>query len=188
MQKYMLSGIFLLIALFIILAGCTEPPVREPVVTVTDISLSDVSLTTMTVNTTVNIANPNPVGAHVNKVAFDIYYLDDTGHYLGHGESSDIQVRESGNTTVTIPVTIGNVPALQAMGTLVKSGAVTVKVNGSASIDLKAFSYDLPFGQSRVFHASEFSNLVPEISVGGTTLNVTEGLGLARGILDSVSS
>ncbi|MDD1690676.1 MAG: hypothetical protein LUQ66_08455 [Methanoregula sp.] len=85
MKQYLLSDIFLLFAFFILTAGCTEPPVKEPTVEVTDIALSDVSLQTMTVNTTVNIYNPNPVGATLNKVAFDVYYLDDTSHYLGTG-------------------------------------------------------------------------------------------------------
>ncbi len=187
MRTYILPGILALFTLLILFAGCTEPPVREPIVTVTDIGLSDVSLRTMTVNTTVNVYNPNPLGARVSKVAFDVYYLDDTAHYLGHGEQANIVVRESGNTSVTIPVQIGTVPALQAMGTLVRKGTLTVKVNGSAFIDLKAFTYVLPFEQKREFRSDEFTNLVPEVTLAGTTINVSKGLDLARGILDSVS-
>jgi LEA14-like dessication related protein len=187
MHRFALSGILLVFMLFLLLAGCTQPPVREPTVTVTDIGLSDVTLRTMTVNTTVNVYNPNPVGARVSRVAFDIYYLDDTGHYLGHGEQTNIDVKESGNTTVTIPVTIGNVQALQAMGTLVRKGTIIVKVNGSAFIDLKAFSWEFPFERTRKFPASEFSVLIPEVSSGGTTINVTEGLEQARGLLDALS-
>jgi LEA14-like dessication related protein len=187
MRTYILSGIFGLFAILILFAGCTEPPVKEPVVTVTDIGLSDVSLRTLTVNTTVNVYNQNPIGARVSKVAFDIYYLDDTVHYLGHGEQVNIAVRENGNTSVTIPVQIGTVPALQAMSTLVRKGTITVKVNGSAFIDLKAFTYELPFEQKREFSSDEFTNLVPEVTLAGTTINVSKGLDLARGILDSVS-
>jgi len=141
----------------------------------------------MTVNTTVNIYNPNPVGATLNKVAFDVYYLDGTGHYLGHGEQTNIVVKEHGNTTVTIPVKIGNVQALQAMGSLVRKGTITLRVNGSAFIDLKALSYALPFERSQEFRAGEFADLVPEISLGGTTINVTEGLEQARGLLNAFS-
>lgn len=187
MKKYLLSGIFLLFAVFILTAGCTEPPVKEPVVSVTDIALSDVSLQTMTVNTTVNIYNPNPVGATLNKVAFDVYYLDDTSHYLGHGEQTGITVKENGNTTVTIPVKIGNIQALQAVGSLVRKGSIVLRVNGSAFIDLKVYSYELPFERSRQFEATQFSSLLPELSVGGTTINITEGLGQARDILDTLS-
>jgi LEA14-like dessication related protein len=187
MKQYLLSGIFLLFAVFILTAGCTEPPVKEPTVEVTDIALSDVSLQSMTVNTTVNIYNPNPVGATLNKVAFDVYYVDDASHYLGHGEQTGIMVKENGNTTVTIPVNIGNIQALQAVGSLVKEGSIVLRVNGSAFIDLKVYSYELPFERSRQFEATQFTSLLPELSVGGTTINITEGLGQARGLLNALS-
>lgn len=187
MKQHVLSGVFLIFAVFILIAGCTEPPVKEPTVSVSDMALSDVTLQTMTVNTTVIIFNPNPIGATLNRVAFDIYYLDDTEHYLGHGEQTNIVVKESGNTTVTIPVKIGNIQALQAVGSLIRKGSVTLKVNGSAFIDLKVYSYELPFERSKEFRASEFTNLLPEVSVAGTSINLTEGLEQARGLLDVLS-
>ncbi len=107
MTTYSHYGVFILVALVILIAGCLEPPIQEPEVSVADISLSDVSLQKMTVNTTIVIFNPNPIGAKLNKVAFEIYYLDDGMKYLGHGEKTDIEVRDNGNTTVIIPVTIG---------------------------------------------------------------------------------
>ena len=182
-MKYpVLSGVFFLFALFILLAGCTEPPVKQPTVTVSNIALSDVSLQTMTVNTTVIVGNPNPVGARLNRVAFDVWYRDDADHYLGHGEQTGIDVKENGNTTLTIPVKIGTIPAIQAVGSLVRNGDVTLRVNGSAFIDLKVTSYELPFEQSRDFQASEFEGLVPVSSI-----NVTEKLEQARGLLNALS-
>ena len=115
MNHLIRSGIFIIIAVFLFTAGCTEPPIRAPVVTVSDIGLSDVTLQTMTVNATVVIFNPNPIGAKLNKVAFDVYYVDDAQNYLGHGEKTNIDVISSGNTTVTIPVTIGNIQAIKAV-------------------------------------------------------------------------
>jgi LEA14-like dessication related protein len=182
-----LYGVFLLFALFIISAGCTESPLKEPTITVDDIALSDVSLKTMTVNTTVTIHNPNPIGATLNKVVFDLTYTDDTVHYLGHGEQANIVVKENGNTTFTIPVKIDTVPALQATGSLVQKGSLMLKVNGSAFLDIKVTSYELPFERSREFKSSEFTNILPEISLAGTSINVTEGLAQARGILDALS-
>jgi len=182
MKIPLLSGVFVLFAIFILMAGCTESSVKQPTVTVSNIALSDVTLQTMTVNTTVNIFNPNPVSARLNKVAFDVYYRDDTEHYLGHGEQTGIDVKENGNTTVTIPVKIGNVQALQVVGSLVQKGSITIRVNGSTSIDLKVISYELPFEQSRKFMISDFKGLIPVSS-----LNVTEKLEQARGILDALS-
>jgi len=187
MRKYLLSGIFLLFALFIITAGCSQPVLKQPTVSVANISLSDVSLNTMTVNTTVIVDNPNPAGADLNRVAFDIWYIDDTGHYLGHGEQTAIPIRENGNTTVTIPVKIGNLQALQAVESLVRNGNITLMVNGSAFVDLKVTSYELPFTQRRSFEATEFTSLIPDITVAGTSINVTEGLDQARGLLNALA-
>jgi LEA14-like dessication related protein len=184
MTKYALFGLILLIALLVLIAGCMDSPIKEPSVSVGDISLSDVSLRAMTVNTTVVINNPNPIGARLNKVAFDVYYLDDGQHYLGHGEKSDINVKENGNTTVIIPVTIGNIPALQATGSLVQKGSLIVRVNGSAFIDVKVTSFEKPFEQSRKFQASEFEGILPLNSLSGTSINITAGLEQLGGFLD----
>jgi LEA14-like dessication related protein len=184
MKQYLPSGIFLLFVFFILAAGCTASPVKEPVVSVSDIAVSDVSLQALTVNTTVNIYNPNPAGATLNKVAFDVFYLDDTGHYLGHGEQAGIVVKENGNTSVTIPVKIGNIQALQAVGSLVRKGSIVLRVNGSASIDLRVYSYELPFERSREFRAGEFTNLLSLLSVGGATVKIPGELKQARGLPD----
>lgn len=187
MENPVLSGVFVLIAFLILIAGCTGAPLKKPAVAVSDIALSDVSLQTLTVNTTVIIDNPNPVGARLNRVAFDVWYRDDAEHYLGHGEQSSVEVKENGNTTVTIPVKIGTVPALQAVGSLVRKGSTVLKVNGSAFIDLKVSSYELPFEESKEFQARDFESLIPAASLAGAPVNVTEKLDQARALLNALS-
>ncbi|MCK9591611.1 MAG: LEA type 2 family protein [Methanoregula sp.] len=182
MKQLILPGIFIIFAIFILSAGCTEPPVKDPTVSVSDIGLSDVTLQTMTVNATVIIFNPNPFGVKLNKVAFDVYFLDDIPTYLGHGEQTNIDVISSGNTTVTVPVTIGNIPAIKAVSTLVRKGSITINVNGSAFIDIKVASFEKPFEQSRQFKASDFESLVPVTSV-----NITEKVQQLGGLLDIVA-
>ena len=174
MKQLILPGIFIIFALFIIIAGCTEPPIKDPVVSVSDIKLSDVSVKTMTVNTTVVIFNPNPIGAKLNNVAFDVSYLDDTPNYLGHGEQSNIDVISSGNTTVTIPVTIGNIQAIKAVATLVRTGSITLNVNGSAFIDVRVTSFEKRFERSRQFQARDFESLIPVPAVSGTPVTIME--------------
>jgi hypothetical protein len=44
MKQLILPGIFILFAVYILIAGCTEPPVKDPTVLVSDIELSDVTL------------------------------------------------------------------------------------------------------------------------------------------------
>jgi LEA14-like dessication related protein len=186
MNRSILYEVFLVFALFLLIAGCTQPALKDPVVTVGEISLSDVSLQAMTVNTTVNIFNPNPVGADLKKVAFDVWYLDDTSHYLGHGEQSGVTVKENGNTSVTIPVRIGTVQAAQGVGSLVRKGSIMVRVNGSAVIDLKLTTYEKPFEQTRKFSATEFEDLIPS-TIPGTNINVLEGIQQIGGLLGSVT-
>jgi LEA14-like dessication related protein len=186
-MKPRLLPIFLaVLALSILSAGCTQPALKDPVVTVGDIALSDVSLQAMTVNTTVNIFNPNPVGADLKKLAFDVWYLDDSAHYLGHGEQSDVTVKENGNTSVTIPVKIGTVPAAQGVGSLVQRGSLLIRVNGSAVIDLKLTTYEKPFEQTREFQRSEFESLLPA-TIPGTDISVSQGIETLGGLLGSAS-
>ena len=141
----------------------------------------------MTVNATVVIFNPNPIGAKLNKVAFDVYYLDDTPNFLGHGEQTDIDVISSGNTTVTIPVTIGNIQAIRAAATLVRKGSLTLTVNGSAFIDVRVTSFEKRFEQSREFRLRDFASLNPETTVSGTTMNIMDKLQQFGGLPDQVT-
>lgn len=186
MMPRSVPGLCILLALLLFSSGCTEPPIKDPVVTVGNISLSDVTLQTMKVNTTVNIYNPNPIGAKLNKLAFDLYYLDGSRNFLGHGEKADIEVKENGNTSVIIPVSISNVQAVNAAESLIRNGNITLYVNGSAFIDVKVTSFEKPFEQSREFQASEFSGLIPA-TIPGTDINVSEGIQQLGGLLGSVS-
>lgn len=187
MKHLEIFGIFFLLTMIILTCGCMEPPIKEPTITVSDISLSDVSLQTITVKTTVVIFNPNPVGAKLNKIAFDVYYLDDSLKYLGHGEQSDIELINNGNTTVTIPVTIGNVPAINAIETMVRKGSLTLNVKGSAFIDVKVTSFEMPFEQSKEFQAHEFASLLPVNTIPGTNINIKDSLQKLGGLLNSGS-
>jgi len=186
MKSHLLPGIFLLIMLGILVAGCMEPPVTEPTVSVNDIAVSEVSLQTITVNTTITIFNPNPVGGKINKIAVDLYYMDDTMNYLGHGEQSALDLPEHGNTTVTIPIPIGNVQALKALGSLVRKGSITLSVNGSASIDIKGTSFEKHVEHRKEFQTRDLESLLPVTAIPGTSINVTEKIQQLRGLLDLV--
>ena len=179
--------VFLVFAVFLLTCGCmSEPPIKQPTVTVSDISLADVSLRTLTVITTVLIDNPNPVGGHLNKVMFDVWYLDDgKPAYLGHGEQTNIDVKENGNTSVEIPVTISNLQALYALGSLSQKGSIVLMVNGSAFVDVKVTSWEMKFEKEREFAASEFDAYLPVSALG--SLNVTGGIETAKGIWSQIT-
>jgi len=186
MKNHLLTGIFLLFAIFIFIAGCMEPPIQEPSVSVSDITVSDISLEMIKINTTVIIFNPNPIDAKLTKVALDLYYLDDTKNFLGHGEQSGIDIIKNGNTTVTLPVSIGNIQALKALGSLVQKGSIILYVNGSAQVYIKGKSFEKPFEQSKEFRARDFESLLPVTVIPGTSINITEKLQQLRGLLDAV--
>lgn len=187
MMSRTLCGLAALLVVVVCTAGCAQPAFKDPVVTVTDIALSELSLQAMTVNTTVNISNPNPVGADLKKVAFDVWYVEDTPQYLGHGEQSDIPVKENGTTSVTIPVRIGTLNAAQGVGSLIRKGTLLIKINGSASIDLKLMTFEKPFKQTREFSVDEFEDLIPVKTIPGTGISVSEGIQQIGGLLGSVS-
>ena len=178
--------VFVVFFVFLLTCGCSsEPPLKEPTVTVTDITLADVSLRSMTINTTILVGNPNPVGANLNKLTFNVYYLDGTPQYLGHGERYEVDIRENGNTSITIPVTVSNVQALKAIGTLAQEGSITMKVNGSAFIDVAVTQYEMPFEQSREFAASEFDAYFPVSTLA--SINVTEGIRTAKDLISQIT-
>jgi LEA14-like dessication related protein len=177
--------VFLVFFLFLLACGCSsEPPIKQPTVTVSDIELTDVSFRAMTVNTTVLIDNPNPFGANLNRIIFDVYYLDDTPRYLGHGERYEVDIHENGNTSLTIPVTISNMQAFNAIGALARKGSITLRVNGSAFIDVKVTEYELPFTEEREFAASEFEAYFPVSAI--ESINVTEKVGQVKDFLSGL--
>jgi LEA14-like dessication related protein len=183
----MLTSVFFLFSLVILCSGCIEPPIQEPVVSVSDISLANVSLQAITVSTNVTIFNPNPIGARLSRVAFDVDYLDESWNYLGHGEQTGIEVKNNGNTTVTIPVTVGTVQAVGAVGSLVRKGSITLRVNGSAFIDVKVTSFEKRFEQSREFKANDIEGFIPAAILSGTAINVSDKLQQLGGLLGSVT-
>jgi len=146
------SGIILfclLMAAALLAAGCSGV-VQEPTVEVTDITVTDVSLRSTTLDTNLTIENPNPVGATVSNLTFDLYYLaDGERQFLGEGEEHGIEVAANGPTNVTVPVDVVNEEAIRAFIGLVEQGSVDVVANGTASIDLRVTTYDVNFEETR---------------------------------------
>jgi LEA14-like dessication related protein len=172
-----------LLAVLILVSGCMESPIKEPTVSVGEIALSDISLQKMTVNTTVLIHNPNPIGARLNRVAFDVYYPDDGPTYLGHGEQTNIDVKANDTTSVTIPVTVGTMRAAEAFASLLRKGSITLEVNGSAFVDVKVTSFEKPFRQSKTYTTKDLESVLPVASLAAGSVNVSEKLGKARDLL-----
>lgn len=128
-----------------IIAGCTEK-IQEPTASVSDVTIKGITSQTLNLDVDVIIDNPNPVGATLTSISFDIYYLKDREpKYLGHGEKSNVEIRKEGKTVITIPVVIDNMQAIRTITEILRKGAVTIKVSGSGLLDLKVTKFEIPF-------------------------------------------
>ena len=143
---------FLSIAIAIAVSGCTEQiqeQIQKPTVSVSSINVKGITPQNLNLYVHVIIDNPNPVGANLTKVAFDIYYLENgQSKYLGHGEKYNVEVRKQGQTTVTVPVVVENQQAINALMEAAKKGAITIRTSGSAFLDLKVTTFEIPFETS----------------------------------------
>jgi len=138
-----------LIAAAIAVSGCTEE-IRKPTVSVSDITVRGITPQTLNLDAHVIIDNPNPVGANLTKIAFDLYYLENgQSKYLGHGEKYNVEIRSRGQTTVTVPVVIDNQQAVGAVLEAARRGAITIRVSGSAFLDLRVTTFEVPFEDRR---------------------------------------
>lgn len=139
---------FLLIATAIAVSGCTEQ-IQRPTVSVSDINVKGITPQTLNLDVHVIIDNPDPIGANLTKIAFDLYYLQDSQPiYLGHGEKYNVEVRKQGQTTVTAPVVVENQQAVKALMEAAKKGAITIKTSGSAFLNLEVTTFEVPFETS----------------------------------------
>ena len=144
-------AIMLMLGVATVIALCAQKPIEKPTVTVDDVKITGVSATKIDTLVRVLVDNPNPVGAKLTKVSFDLYYKENSEYkYLGHGEKTDIEIRKNGVTAVEIPVVIENERLVRAIMELTRKGSVELKVSGSAYIDLKATTFEVPFEKVKV--------------------------------------
>jgi len=117
-------------------------------VDIVGISLKDISLTTLTVDVTVSVHNPNPVGAVLHRIAYVIYFEED-GDWIQLGRadrSEDVMIKANSSTNFDI---INKIEILSAIGVLYQAynqgGSATLKVTGSAWVGIGPVSTEVPF-------------------------------------------
>lgn len=117
-------------------------------VDIVGISLKDISLTTLTVDVTVSVHNPNPVGAVLHRIAYVIYFEED-GDWIQLGRADrteDVMIKANSSTSFDI---INKIEILSAIGALYQAynqgGAATLKVAGSAWVGIGPMSTEVPF-------------------------------------------
>lgn len=125
-------------------------------VEITSITLSAVSLTEVTVDVTVRVENPNPVGATVDRIAYDIYFQEnDEWVYLGKADrTEDITIGSNDSASLNISNEIETLSIIEMLLEAVRQwGAVNLKVSGSVWIKIGPVSIGVPFETIRALSA-----------------------------------
>ncbi|WP_202320628.1 LEA type 2 family protein [Archaeoglobus neptunius] len=158
--------------LLVVLTGgllplCAQLTLQKPTVSIDNIKVESVSVTpgkgvTLDLSVRIIVSNPNPFGAHLTKIAYDIYLLNGKESYLGHGEKEDVTIRKQGNTTIEIPTTMNLDTKTfgRILDSLEKQGSIKLKVSGSAYLDLKITTFEVPFEKTEVITPSAFTSIL----------------------------
>ena len=139
-------AVTLLVAVLLCSAGCAAPPLQEPTITLSGVEIENITPGSTDLSLHLIIHNPNPIGATLTRVSFDIYFLDGTEWvFLAHGERGGFAVRANGETAISIPVTVDNLRLVQGLLRGLADGAVTLRVSGSGSLDFGIATFEVPF-------------------------------------------
>ena len=142
-------AVILLIIVLLCSAGCVAPLLQEPTVTVETVTVENVTLQSVDLSLQVTVENPNPIGATLTRVAFDVFFLENGQWvFLAHGERGEVSVRPQGTTTVSIPVTVDNLRLVQAFHRGLSDGAITLRVSGSGVLDYGIATFEIPFDRT----------------------------------------
>jgi len=117
-------------------------------VDIVGISFRGISLTSVTVDVTVSVHNSNPVGAVLHRIAYVIYFEEDSKWVQlgGADRTEDVTIKASGSTDFFITNQIGTLSAVAALYEVYKQGgAITLKVVGSAWVGIGPVSVEVPF-------------------------------------------
>ncbi|MGB7001532.1 MAG: LEA type 2 family protein [Halobacteriota archaeon] len=140
-----------IIVIIIILSAMSLGTIKKPTVDVSDIALRDVSLTGTTIDVGLVIDNTNPIGATLDKITYDVYLVNGEEILIAHGEKEEkIPVSANDQTTVIIPTEVSNIGIIKAIYQSISGEErPKLKVAGSVSLNLKLFSIDVPFEETR---------------------------------------
>jgi LEA14-like dessication related protein len=119
---------------------------------ITSIAIRDISRTELTVDITFRVENPNPVGATVDRVAYDIYYLDgdDEWVYLGKGNmTEDVAIGANDAVSLEVPNEIRTLSIVRmVLGSIREGTDINVKAVGSAWVKVGPLILEVPFERS----------------------------------------
>jgi LEA14-like dessication related protein len=131
----------------VLVSGCSMF-IKDPQVSVTSVVPTSFSLSEITLNVTLDVNNPNPVGITLKTLSFDVYYQQgNEWMYLSHGETNGVRVNP-GENEISIPVTVSNVELGKSLLSLVSNGELTLQIRGYAAPDILGFGPKVPFSHT----------------------------------------
>ena len=150
--------LFLLVGMTAFLCLCTQKPnFEKPTVTIDDIMVQSASANEIEFIVRIIVDNPNPFGIKAKKLVFDLYYNENgEWKYLGHGEKADVEIRKQGLTAIEIPVVVENKRLISALIELGLKGSLDLKASGSAYIDVKVRTIEVPFETTKTVSTEKF--------------------------------
>jgi LEA14-like dessication related protein len=159
MKSMRITGL-VLVLLALISAGC--PKVNEvvkekftpPTVQVTNVALGGISMEKIDFLVDLEINNPNPIGAKVSTVDYNLF-LDDEPLMSGQLQPN-VQIKASGITPASVTVSVGFNEAIQIFTRVLGQDTVAYKVTGKVHIASPIGDIPIPFT-----HEGELPNLDP---------------------------
>lgn len=142
-------AVILLAAVLFCSAGCTAPSLREPTITLAGVTVENVTPGSIDLSLHLIVDNPNPIGATLARIAFDVYFFDDGQWvFLAHGERGGFTIRPNDETTVSIPVTVDNLRLVQALFRGLADGTLVLRASGSGVVDYGIVTFEVPFDRT----------------------------------------
>lgn len=147
--------LLLCVALVVCISGCLEDVVKEPTCEIDNIKFTDITTTPAGIKLEValTIDNPNPIGASFKKAEYNIYLND---QYIGKSvDERSFAVNANAKTDITSHLVIEGDGVAKTLPSVVAQNKATIKVEGTAHLDLKATTYPISFASTKTFTGSE---------------------------------
>jgi len=121
-------------------------------VEITSIALRRIGLGNLAVDVTVRVENPNPIGATVDRIAYDLYFqLDDEWVRLGRGDrTEDIAIGANDVASVEVSHEVRTLSVVaMLLQAILNEREVTLKAAGYVWIRVGPISLEVPFEHIR---------------------------------------
>lgn len=144
----------LLIVLVVVIGGgyylYSQGEIGKPTAEVESVKVNQVTVNKTELTVQITAHNPNPLGVTLDKVEYDVYFLQNGNpEFLGEGvRKRNVQIGADADTTFVVPFEAGNSDAIRALAEFARNeGKVRIKVKGSVFVDLKITNLEVPFSK-----------------------------------------